>query len=93
MNARIAAEIKAVKQSDYTIQPIWCQFSGITCGTTSGTISYASVISIDLTRCSLRGEIPSTIGNFPSLTSLILTSNDLEGALPMAIEKLTTLKV
>ena len=93
INTRMTTEIEAVRLSSYSIQPTWCNFAGITCGSTVGTISYASIISIDLTRFSLRGQVPRSIGTFKSMTSLILSTNELDGTLPEEIEKLTSLQV
>jgi hypothetical protein len=68
--AYVASECMSVHRSLYTSQPSWCSFQGVTCGSVSGTSSYASVISIVLTSLGLSGTLPSQIGSFSSMTYL-----------------------
>ena len=49
-------------------QPPWCFFEGVTCGSVSGSSTYANMISISLYSLALYGSLPSSIGNFQSLT-------------------------
>ena len=91
INTRMTAEVEAVRLSSYSTQPTWCNFAGVTCGSTVGTVSYASITSIDLTRFSLRGQIPRSIGTFKSMTSLDLSRNLLSGTIPSSLGKLISL--
>lgn len=85
-------EVSSVHRTLYTTQPSWCSFQGVTCGTVSGTALYASVLSIDLSSYSLKGSLPSSIGNFGNLTVLNLSSNSISGMIPTTIGDLTSLK-
>ena len=73
--AYVLSESTSVHRSLYTTQPSWCSFQGVTCGSVSGSSSYASVMSIALDSSGLSGTLPSQIGSFGSLTYLSLTSN------------------
>lgn len=91
INTRMTAEMEVVRLSSYSTQPTWCNFAGVTCGSTVGTVSYASITSIDLTRFTLRGQIPRSIGTFKSMTSLDLSWNLLSGTIPSSLGKLISL--
>uniref|UniRef100_A0A6N2LIS1 Protein kinase domain-containing protein n=1 Tax=Salix viminalis TaxID=40686 RepID=A0A6N2LIS1_SALVM len=54
--------------------------------------SYPLMESLDLSKNSLSGILPSGIGNFANLRSLNLSSNDLSGQLPIQLSKLTHLQ-
>ncbi|XP_050229782.1 LOW QUALITY PROTEIN: receptor protein-tyrosine kinase CEPR2 [Mercurialis annua] len=65
-----------------------CNFSGITCDSTTGKVT---VISFD--NKSLSGEISPSISLFKSLTTLSLPSNKLSRKLPSEITNCTHLKI
>jgi Leucine-rich repeat (LRR) protein len=71
-----------VIQSSYTTQPPWCSFEGISCGTISGTVSYASILNISLSDRNLNGTLPDNMKDFQSLETLDLGGNLLRGSLP-----------
>ena len=73
-------------------QPPWCFFEGVTCGSVSGSSTYANVISISLDSLALYGSLPSSIGNFQSLTVFDLSNNKINGSIPSTISGMTTLK-
>jgi hypothetical protein len=81
----VADEAQDVHRGLYTTQPSWCSFQGVTCGTVSGTPSYASVISIDLYYMRLAGSLPTSIGNFQSIKSFDVRYNGLSGNIPSSI--------
>ena len=55
-------EVDTVQRSLSTGLPAWCSYYGVTCGTVSGSATYASVTSIILASLSLVGTISSKIG-------------------------------
>ena len=73
-------------------QPPWCFFEGVTCGSLSGSSTYANVISISLYLSALNGSLPSSIGNFQSLTILSLSDNKINGSIPSTISGMTALQ-
>ena len=85
-------ESTSVHRSLYTSQPSWCSFQGVTCGSVSGSSSYASVLSIVLDRNSLTGSIPASIGALTGLTMLDLAVNSLRGSIPASIGSLVNLQ-
>jgi hypothetical protein len=89
--AYVASECMSVHRSLYTSQPSWCSFQGVTCGSVSGTSSYASVISIVLTSLGLSGTLPSQIGSFSSMTYLDVKYNKIYGTLPSNMGTMTSL--
>lgn len=72
-----------LSRSLFTTQPNWCSFQGVTCGSTAAT--YASIISIDLHSLGLVGSLPTSIGNFHSLTTFDVSYNSLTGTIPNTI--------
>lgn len=72
-----------LSRSLFTTQPNWCSFQGVTCGSTAAT--YASIISIDLHSLGLVGSLPTSIGNFHSLTTFDVSFNSLTGTVPSTI--------
>ena len=89
--AYVVSESTSVHRSLYTSQPSWCSFQGVTCGSVSGSSSYASVISISLDNLILSGTLPSQIGSFGSMTYLPLIGNQISGSIPSSICALTLL--
>lgn len=81
----VANIISSVERSLFTTQPTWCSFKGVTCGSTPGTSSYASVVSINLFYMRLVGSLPASIGNFQSLTSFDVRFNSITGTIPETI--------
>ena len=73
-------------------QPPWCFFEGVTCGSVSGSSTYANVISISLDSLALYGSLPSSIGNFQSLTVFDLSDNKINGSIPSTISGMTALQ-
>ena len=73
-------------------QPPWCFFEGVTCGSVSGSSTYANVISISLDSLALYGSLPSSIGNFQSLTVFDLSNNNINGSIPSTISGMTALQ-
>ena len=73
-------------------QPPWCFFEGVTCGSVSGSSTYANMISISLYSLALYGSLPSSIGNFQSLTILSLQNNSINGSIPSTISGMTALQ-
>ena len=59
-------EVDRVQRSLSTGLPAWCSYHGVTCGTVSGSATYASVTQISLLSLSLVGTIPSSIGSLTS---------------------------
>ena len=55
--------------------------------------TYGRIRSIDIYGRSLTGTLPSSIGNFQSVTSLNIASNSLKGTIPSTINGLTSLTV
>jgi Leucine rich repeat len=90
-SAYVVSESMSVRRSLYTTQPSWCSFQGVTCGSVSGTSSYANVLGIDLNSLALSGTIPSSIGSLLALTRLILYINSLTGSIPPSISSCTGL--
>jgi hypothetical protein len=54
----------------YTLVSLVGAHTGVTCGSKSGTATYASVISISIKGLEFSGTLPSEIGSFGSLSSL-----------------------
>ena len=73
-------------------QPPWCFFEGVTCGSVSGSSTYANVMSISLDSFALYGSLPSSIGNFQSLTVFDLPDNKINGSIPSTISGMTALQ-
>ena len=65
--------------------------SGVTCDTIVGSATYGRIRSIDISGRNLTGTLPSTIGNFQSVTSLNIAWNSLKGTIPSTISALTSL--
>ena len=70
-----------VIQSQFTTQPPWCKFEGISCGTQPGTLEYASVLNITLSGRNLNGTLPKNFKDFQSMEYLNLGTNLLHGTL------------
>ena len=85
-------EVDTVQRSLSTGLPQWCSYQGVTCGTVSGSATYASVTSIKLASLSLTGTIPSSIGSLTSLQYFYLYTNKLSGTIPSSIGSLTSLQ-
>ena len=85
-------EVDTVQRSLSTGLPPWCSYQGVTCGTVSGSATYASVTSIKLASLSLTGTIPSSIGSLTSLQYFYLYTNKLSGTIPSSIGSLTSLQ-
>ena len=85
-------EVDIVERSLSTSLPPWCSYHGVTCGTVSGSATYASVTSIILVSLSLTGTIPSSIGSLTSLQYLKVYKNSLSGTIPSSIGSLTSLQ-
>ena len=67
-----------------SIQPPWCYFEGIFCGTFSGTLNlnYPSVLKISIPMKNLTGTIPGEIFNLQNLEFIDFSSNFLNGSIP-----------
>ena len=89
--AYVLSESISVHRSLYTSQPSWCSFQGVTCGSVSGSSSYANLMSIELFNLGLSGTLPSQIGSFGSLTYLSLSINQVNGSIPSSIGAMTSL--
>ena len=57
----------STQRSLATALPPWCSFLGVACDQGTGSSTYASVISIELTSLSLHGTVPNTVGLLTSL--------------------------
>ena len=91
LTAHVAEIALAVHRSLYTTQPSWCSFQGVTCGSFTRTSAYAHVMEIGFDSLTLTGTIPSSIGNFQSMTYLHIAGNYLHGSIPSSIGFLTSL--
>ena len=78
-------EVDTVQRSLSTGLPAWCSYRGVTCGTVSGSATYASVTSIMLVSLSLIGTIPSSIGSLTSLTERSKYCNDVNDPILLGI--------
>ena len=65
---------------------------GVTCDTFSGSATYCRVLSIRVPSRSLSGTLPSSIGNFGSVTSMSFWYNKIGGTIPSTIGGLTSLR-
>ena len=57
------------------------------------TDEYGLVIELHLSGNNLEGEIPSSLGDLPSLTELVLLDNELTGEIPTDLSNLTRLRI
>ena len=89
--AYAVSECMSVHRSLYTTQPSWCSYQGVTCGSVSGSSSYASVISISIRFLGLFDILSSEIGSFGSLSSLDGRNNGISGTIPSSIGAMTSL--
>ena len=89
----VASESMSVHRSLYTTQPSWCSYYGVTCGSVSGTSTYASVISISVSSLGLSGTLPSEIGSFGSMVSLYVGNNRISGTIPSSIGLMKSLGI
>ena len=83
--AHVAHEMTSAIDSLQITQPIWCSFQGVTCGSVSRNLSFASIISIDLTDRALTGTLPAIISNFGTITYFSLQGNKIFGKIPNTI--------
>ena len=67
--------------------------SGVTCNAVANSTAYARVISIRMEGLSLSGYLPSSIGNFGSMKSLVVVDTKIGGLIPNSIGLLTSLTV
>ena len=65
--------------------------SGVTCDSIIGSATYGRIRSIGISSRRLTGTLPSTIGNFQSLTLIDFSYNSLTGTIPSTISTLTSL--
>ena len=72
--------------------PPWCSYVGVLCDTVTGSLTYASVLSITLTNSSLVGTLPSSIRYLTSLQFLYMDQNGLNGSIPSTIGYLKALQ-
>ena len=83
--ANIAHEMTSATDTLQMTQPSWCSFQGVTCGSVSRNLSFASIISIDLTDRALTGTLPAIIGNFASMSYFSLQGNKIYGKIPNTV--------
>jgi Leucine-rich repeat (LRR) protein len=95
LTAFVTDEVRMAESSLFTIQPSWCAFEGVSCGSPSviGTPKYASVLEIVLRSKNLLGTLPSSIGSFGSLTKLDVGSNKISGTIPISVGALKSLQI
>lgn len=95
LTAFVADEVRMAESSLFTIQPSWCAFEGVSCGSPSviGTPKYASVLEIVLRSKNLLGTLPSSIGSFVSLTKLDVGLNKISGTIPISVGALKSLQI
>lgn len=89
--AYVRSESMSVHRSLFTTQLGWCSFQGVTCGSVSGTSSYANVIAIDLFNQGLSGSLPSQIGSFGKMLTFGILQNGITGSIPSSISAMTSL--
>ena len=66
--------------------------TGIECDSITGSATYGRVHSIEVRNMSLTGTLPSSIGNFGSITWMSIEYNDISGTIPSTISGLTSLQ-
>ena len=65
---------------------------GVTCNAVTNSTIYARVISIHIEGLSLIGSLPSSVGNFESMTSLVVLDTKISGSIPISIGSMTDRK-
>ena len=66
--------------------------TGVICDSMTGSATYGRIISIKVSSLSLSGTLPSSIGNFGSITFMSFYNNKINGTIPSTISDLISLK-
>ncbi len=88
---QLTGEIPAALFTKPTLEYLDLSYNSFSGGIPS-TISLPELLELHLTRCSLSGPIPASLGSLPRVTRIQLDENDLSGPIPAAIGQLGTLE-